>query len=481
MKLGAILVAVPLVGALRAPLGGVRTSRGAALRATVEKPAVSESPVRTTAADDVYVLTEEDPRPGLEENEVFRCDDSVAFWRDFQRDGPEDAASNFRRAAEVASAGLASGGAKAVVYWASHAARTAYFAGNAVLGTAAHAANQRASDASSSEAAGFSANQQRGGIGGFGIDAAVASRLVLEAVLTYEADWKAVAAGKLKMPWDMEVGHRQTTPFYAARQTARFVREAVRTLGRRAVEAEPKVWLDAASSKLYPEYYLNDFHYQTDGWLSADSADVYETSTETLFLGRQDAMQRATLLPLAGKKPSKILEVACGTGRVGTFARDNHPDADYTGVDLSPFYLAKARDNDAYWCERTGGKAPATFVQANGEDLPFADGEYDAVICVYLFHELPADARANVAREMARVCKPGGTVVLTDSLQRGDRPALDARIDNFSKLNEPHYSNYVRDYLPALFTAHGLVPDAKCVMSTSKTLSFDKPPAEDEA
>ena len=125
MKLGAILVAVPLVGALRAALGGVRTSRGAALRATVEKPAVSESPVRTTAADDVYVLTEEDPRPGLEENEVFRCDDSVAFWRDFQRDGPEDAASNFRRAAEVASAGLASGGAKAVVYWASHAARTA--------------------------------------------------------------------------------------------------------------------------------------------------------------------------------------------------------------------------------------------------------------------------------------------------------------------------------------------------------------------
>ena len=385
-----------------------------------------------------------------------------------------------RRAAEVASAGLASGSAKAVAYWASHAARTAYFVGNAVLGTAAHAANQRAGDATSSEAAGFSANQRAGGVGGFGIDAAVASRLVLEAVLTYDADWKAVDAGRLNMPWDMEVGHRQTTPLYAARQTARFVREAVRTLGRRAVEAEPEVWLDDASSKLYPKYYLNDFHYQTDGWLSADSANVYETSTETLFLGRQDAMQRATLLPLAGAKPAKILEVACGTGRVGTFARDNHPDAAYTGVDLSPFYLAKARDNDAYWRARQAAdRAPATFVQANGEDLPFADGEFDAVLCVYLFHELPADARANVAREMARVCKPGGTVVLTDSLQRGDRPVMDKHIDNFSKLNEPHYSCYVRDDLPALFTAHGLEPGEKYVASTSKSLSFAKPAARD--
>jgi hypothetical protein len=35
---------------------------------------------------------------------------------------------------------------------------------------------------------------------------------------------------------------------------------------------------------------------QTDGWLSDASARVYEVSTETLFLGRQDAMQRQTLV-----------------------------------------------------------------------------------------------------------------------------------------------------------------------------------------
>lgn len=68
---------------------------------------------------------------------------------------------------------------------------------------------------------------------------------------------------------------------------------------------------------------------QTDGWLSEQSAKVYEVSTETLFLGRQDAMQRQTLVPLAkwmsGRPASgrgvRALEVAAGTGRFATFMK----------------------------------------------------------------------------------------------------------------------------------------------------------------
>ena len=62
----------------------------------------------------------------------------------------------------------------------------------------------------------------------------------------------------------------------------RFVREAGKTLQRRARGRPDKVWL---SSGLYPAYYLNSWHYQTDGWLSEESAKVYETSTETVFVG----------------------------------------------------------------------------------------------------------------------------------------------------------------------------------------------------
>ena len=477
------LLALASVGALRAPLGA--TSRGAALRATVEKP------VATTAADDVYVLEtptevakeyEGGPKPGLDENERFACDASVAAWAEFQRGGAAAPLDNLREAAALA-ARRAGSGPRAALYWAGHAARTGYFVANALAGTTSHNLNRRFSSAtadSSSEAAGFG----RGGSGFslMGMDATVITRIVLEAVLTYDQDWAAVDAGLLNAPWDMSTpGHRQQRPDFFARQSLRFVREAVDTLGRRTANAGPRTdWGAEERDPLYPDYYLNDFHYQSDGWLSERSANVYETSTETLFVGRQDAMQRATLLPLAKRaaKPASILEVACGTGRVATFARDNFPDAAYTAVDLSEPYLAKARENDAYWrAMKAPRAAAASFVRANAEALPFDDASFDAVACVYLFHELPEAARANAAREMARVVKPGGAVVFTDSIQRGDRPALDANLDLFKNMNEPHYPSYVRADVGAYFEAAGLVAGEKYVASTSKTLSFTKPDA----
>ena len=47
---------------------------------------------------------------------------------------------------------------------------------------------------------------------------------------------------------------------------------------------------------------------------------------------------------------------------------------------------------------------------------------------MYLFHELPADVQRAAAAEMARVVKPGGIVILTDSVQRGDRDSFDATL-----------------------------------------------------
>lgn len=209
-------------------------------------------------------------------------------------------------------------------------------------------------------------------------------------------------------------------------------------------------------------------------------------------------MQRTSLPPIMALsesiqkerrgRPMRVLEVACGTGRVMTFVRDNLPlDAEYTALDLSPFYLEKARDNDDYWRkwrlqeeQRQGNNeikdiAPATLVQAQAEQLPFEDGVFDAVVCVYLFHELPREVRARAAAEMARVLAPGGTVVLTDSIQRGDRPGLDDSLGNFEGFNEPYYRDYLADELGMHFERHGLKPMTKITRSTTKSLSFGKP------
>jgi ubiquinone/menaquinone biosynthesis C-methylase UbiE len=203
---------------------------------------------------------------------------------------------------------------------------------------------------------------------------------------------------------------------------------------------------------------MNSWHYQSDGWLSPASAAVYEASTETLFLGRQDAMQRAGLALLChhlarpteeaeAAAPLRILDVGAGTGRFMTFVRDSFPSADVMCLDLSPFYLAEAREGHAHWEALRGAAATgrrtgaASFVQAAAEAQPLDDASFDAVTCVYLMHELPPAVRAAVASELARVLRPGGVCVLTDSVQLGDRPAMDARLGQFGSFNEVRACN----------------------------------------
>ena len=280
--------------------------------------------------------------------------------------------------------------------------------------------------------------------------------------------------------------HRQFSPFYIARKAVSFVTEATETLRRREEGRAESVWLKGLS---LPEYFNNTFHYQTDGWLSSRSASVYETSTETLFVGRQDAMQRTTLLLLNEAFESRdvsqmtALEVGCGTGRFATFVKDNYPSLDLTLTDLSPFYLQEARNNMKYWKSM---RAPSlslsgvdgngtTFIQTPAESLDIPSESMDIVYSVYLFHEIPADIQDKAAAEMARVLKPGGTLVLTDSVQLGDRHSMDETLGNFGDFNEPFYRAYIERDLGSLFESVGLECDRKAVNSTTKSLSFRKP------
>jgi SAM-dependent methyltransferase len=64
---------------------------------------------------------------------------------------------------------------------------------------------------------------------------------------------------------------------------------------------------------------------------------------------------------------------------------------------------------------------------------------------VYLFHELPPEVRRVAAAEMARVLRPGGLLVVTDSIQLGDRERLDANLARFGDFNEPYYASYISE------------------------------------
>jgi len=120
------------------------------------------------------------------------------------------------------------------------------------------------------------------------------------------------------------------------------------------------------------------------------------------------------------------------------------------GVDLSPHYVARARS-------LMPREMNVSLLVENAEELPFVDSHFDAATCVFMFHELPAEVRAQVLAEMARVVRPGGIVVLADSLQLQDAPELQRELLAFPEnFHEPYYLSYLQDDLAARMKDAGL-------------------------
>jgi hypothetical protein len=105
---------------------------------------------------------------------------------------------------------------------------------------------------------------------------------------------------------------------------------------------------DPALAREFPDYFLQNFHYQTGGYLTDESARLYDTQVEVLFSGTANAMRRQCIVPIAqflrGRDQRKfsLLDVACGTGRFLRFLKEAFPRLALTGLDLSQPYLDEA-------------------------------------------------------------------------------------------------------------------------------------------
>ena len=200
----------------------------------------------------------------------------------------------------------------------------------------------------------------------------------------------------------------------------------------------------------YPNYYLQNFHHQTDGYLSKHSAEIYDLQVEILFNGTADAMRRRVLAPLKrglkkylsqDSKKAKVLDIATGTGRTLQQIQSALPEVELYGLDLSGSYLKQA---SKYLSSRTGDLVQLT--KGNAEKMPYSSSSFQALTCVFLFHELPRDARQNVLNECFRLLEPGGTLVLADSIQIEDSPKFTSIMENFHQIfHEPYYRDYIID------------------------------------
>jgi ubiquinone/menaquinone biosynthesis C-methylase UbiE len=230
----------------------------------------------------------------------------------------------------------------------------------------------------------------------------------------------------------------------------------------------------------YPKYYLQNFHHQTDGYLSDYSANLYDLQVELLFGGSADPMRRRILAPLKqglqqfNQIPAhqlRVLDVACGTGRTLRMIRAMLPQASLHGTDLSPAYLRKANQ----LLSELPGELPQ-LIQANAEELPYLDNYFHGVTSVFLFHELPGQARQNIIEEAFRVVQPGGTFVICDSIQSLDSPDLMATMKNFPAIfHEPYYRDYIQDDLMERLQKAGFVDISTANHFVSKYWIAHKP------
>jgi ubiquinone/menaquinone biosynthesis C-methylase UbiE len=209
---------------------------------------------------------------------------------------------------------------------------------------------------------------------------------------------------------------------------------------------------DGVDLDVYPAYYRRNFHWQTDGYLSRRSAELYDLGVELLFGGTADVMRRQVIPPisrrLTGEPRARLLDIGCGTGRTLRQIGVAHPGLALTGVDLSRYYLEVASS--------LLRRRRAALVVANGEEMPFPSEIFDAVTCVYLLHEVPLDARRRVLAEARRVLRPGGLLVLEDACQPADSPELAGALAKFQQdLHEPYFRSYLEHDLAQLVAEAG--------------------------
>lgn len=135
-------------------------------------------------------------------------------------------------------------------------------------------------------------------------------------------------------------------------------------------------------------------------WASADFAVI----GTTLQIVGESLCEAADL-----QSGSRVLDVACGNGNATLAAARRF--CDVTGIDYVPALLARA-------AERARAERLAPILrEADAEHLPFNDGEFDVVLSTFGVMFAPDQQRA--AREMIRVCKPGGRIAVASWTPEG--------------------------------------------------------------
>jgi ubiquinone/menaquinone biosynthesis C-methylase UbiE len=147
----------------------------------------------------------------------------------------------------------------------------------------------------------------------------------------------------------------------------------------------------------------------TTGGIVLHKPRFYDFLAWAMMLGRERIFREKVLDLARLQSGETVLDVGCGTGTLAIAARRRVGSAGVVyGIDASPEMLRragqKARDAGLH----------IVFQNDAIEALSFPNASFDVVLSTLMFHHLPRKLREEGAREIRRVLKPGGRVIIVD-------------------------------------------------------------------
>lgn len=123
---------------------------------------------------------------------------------------------------------------------------------------------------------------------------------------------------------------------------------------------------------------------------------------------RESAFKRALLAQVEADRPSRVLDLGCGTGTLTIAMAKALPDAAVTGLDADAEALGIAANK----AQRAG--IDLSLRQGVSTDLPFGNAQFDCVVSSLFFHHLAREAKIATLREVRRVLASGGSLQIAD-------------------------------------------------------------------
>jgi len=221
----------------------------------------------------------------------------------------------------------------------------------------------------------------------------------------------------------------------------------------------------------YPDYYQASFHGYDQGHLCWQAAFEFEVAANAVHsslypeAGAQgDAKLRQSyhdvLLAQLPQAPQQILDLHCTVGLSSFTLQALYPQAQLTGLNFSPYYLAVAAYNGQQ------NQSHIDWVHALPEATGLAAQSFDLVSAFLLFHEMPQDATRKIFREARRLVKSGGYFTLMDMNPRSQAYlTMPPYIMTLLKSTEPYMDQYFaldieQALLEAGFDAVSITPNS---------------------